>query len=255
MKKLAFLFLSLLLVMVGCGKENESQSSNQAGSPPEIIEVVIATPETINVNEEVTLEAAVTQGDEKVDDANEVKFEVWKIGQEEHEKMEATNNGNGVYSIKKTFTEEGHYSLIAHVTARSMHSMPKKDFTVGNPDENTVNVGEIKPEESHHGDGHEHHDSALNIQSNQENATVATNQEIDLTTKLSLENAPLLGARVRYEIIPEDENQKEWIEANESEEGVYATKVTFKTAGMYHIQIHVNKGEIHDHKVIMVHAK
>jgi hypothetical protein len=255
MKKIAFLFLSLLLVMVGCGKENESQSSNQAGGPPEIIEVVIATPETINVNEEVTLKATVTQGDDKVDDANEVKFEVWKIGQEEHEKIEATNDGNGVYSIHKTFTEDGYYSVIAHVTARSMHSMPKKDFTVGNPEEKSESAVQTDLEESHHEEGHEHHDSALKIQSNQENATVAINQEIDLTTKLILEDAPLLDARVRYEIIPEDESQKEWLEANESGEGVYATKVTFKTAGMYHIQIHVNKDEIHDHKVIMVHAK
>ncbi|MHC0036843.1 FixH family protein [Pseudoneobacillus sp. C159] len=254
MRKLAFLVMSLLLVMVGCGKDKESDQSNGAVSPPALIEVTIHTPETININEEVKLEATVTQGDELVDDANEVKFEVWKIGEEEHEKVDATNDGKGVYSIKKTFTEDGHYSVIAHVTARSMHSMPKQDFTVGTPAENTVS--EENTGNSHHEDsGHGHHETALKIESNQENATVAINQDIELSTTLTLENTPLLGATVRFEIIPEDESKKEWIDATEDGAGVYTAKAIFKTAGMYHVQIHVNKDEIHDHKILMIEVK
>ena len=88
-----------------------------------------------HVNEEVVNEALVTQGDEEVKDANEVKFEIWKSGQEEHKKIIGKHQGNGIYSITKTFQEEGDYSIIAHVTARDMHNMPKKDIIVG-PSEN-----------------------------------------------------------------------------------------------------------------------
>lgn len=40
------------------------------------------------------------------------------------------HQGEGVFSITKTFQEVGDYTVIAHVTARDMHNMPKKEFIV-----------------------------------------------------------------------------------------------------------------------------
>jgi len=78
----------------------------------------------------VQINEKVTQGDEKVEDAKKVEFELWKSDQESHEKVLGKHQGNGVYSISQTFQEDGEYTVIAHVTARDMHNMPKKEFSV-----------------------------------------------------------------------------------------------------------------------------
>jgi hypothetical protein len=124
MKKFLLLILCVLFVLAGCSKDEKSEEL------PEFVEVVIQTPESINVNEEVVIEALVTQGDEKVEDAKKVEFELWKSEQETHEKVIGEHQGNGIYAITKTFQEAGDYFVIAHVTARDMHNMPKKDFVV-----------------------------------------------------------------------------------------------------------------------------
>jgi hypothetical protein len=124
MKRILFLSLCVLFVLAGCSKDEKLDEL------PEFVEVVIKTPETINVNEEVVIEALVTQGDEKVEDAEKVEFELWKSDQETHEKILGEHQGNGIYTIKKTFQEAGDYFVIAHVTARDMHNMPKKEFRV-----------------------------------------------------------------------------------------------------------------------------
>ncbi|MFB3161963.1 FixH family protein [Neobacillus sp. 179-J 1A1 HS] len=93
-------------------------------------EVVIELPKIIKVNKEVFIEAHVTQGNEKVEDAKKVEFEIWKSDEETHEKVLCEHQGNGIYSISKNFSVEGDYFVIAHVTARDMHNMPKKEFTV-----------------------------------------------------------------------------------------------------------------------------
>jgi hypothetical protein len=124
MKKVLFLTLCVLFVLAGCSKEQTSEEL------PEFVEVFIQIPENINVNEEVVIEARVTQGDEKVEDAKKVEFEIWKSDQETYEKVLGEHQGDGIYSISKTFSDEGDYFVIAHVTARDMHNMPKKEFKV-----------------------------------------------------------------------------------------------------------------------------
>ncbi|MDF0728383.1 FixH family protein [Cytobacillus sp. S13-E01] len=127
MKKLSFLFFSIFIVLIGCS--GEVQNTGEV----HFIEVEIQTPEKIEPNEEIEISAFVTQGEEEVNDANEVKFEIWKNGQEDHEMVEGNHKGEGIYSITKTFDKDGIYSVVAHVTARDMHSMPKKEFVVGDP--------------------------------------------------------------------------------------------------------------------------
>ena len=91
-------------------------------------------PEAVQIEEPVLFEATVLYGDEPVTDADEVKFEIWHAENEgNREVVEVEHSGDGLYKLEKSFTEEGTYYVYAHVTAESMHSMPKKEFTVGEP--------------------------------------------------------------------------------------------------------------------------
>jgi hypothetical protein len=260
MKKILVALILFGGIVAGCSNETDNTKQKEETPSLEFVEVSIQTPEQINLNEEIQIKAIVTQGKDQVDDANEVKFELWKVGQEEHEKIEAQNDGKGIYSIKKTFSENGNYAVIAHVTARSMHSMPKKEFTVGTPEEEITHEDHGTDEEtatghgdSHHEDDHGHHESSIIFDFNKDQS-FTVNKEVVLKTSLTHENAPLIGAKVRYEIISEDDS-KIWLDAKEEGEATYIAAMTFQKAGIYHIQIHVNKDEIHEHKVIMIDVK
>lgn len=125
MTKKGFLLFAILVLTIisGCSKESEL---------PELIEVKVELPSEIMINKEVEFQANVTQGKEQVNDADKVEFEIWKEGQsdEENNKIEAEINKDGNYYINETFKETGKYFVIAHVTARDMHTMPKVEFEV-----------------------------------------------------------------------------------------------------------------------------
>jgi len=129
-KKLIVFIVTILLVVALTSCNNQSSTNNE----PKMVNVELtAKPKTGKVNEPITFEAKVTQGNEKVNDADEVVFEIWRSKSDKHEKFEIKHPKNGVYSLKKSFTEEGTYYIVSHVTARNMHNMPKKEFTVGSP--------------------------------------------------------------------------------------------------------------------------
>lgn len=96
---------------------------------------VTIEPEKPMPNEPVTFKAVVTYGDEVVTDARDVNFEVWRSQDETHEEIEVKKATDGAYILEKTFEREGTYYVIAHVTAESMHNMPRKEFVVGTPSE------------------------------------------------------------------------------------------------------------------------
>ncbi len=141
MKKIK-LFLPLfvlMLVLAACGdqesheghSEDESHGDHEEDPSMEALEVKLNGPEEVKQGETVTFKAMVTQGKEHVADADEVTFEVWKEGTKDDSQMiEASNDGEGMYSIETTFDEEGTYFVQSHVTARSMHTMPKQQVTV-----------------------------------------------------------------------------------------------------------------------------
>ncbi|TYS64521.1 hypothetical protein FZC76_18340 [Sutcliffiella horikoshii] len=258
MKKL-ILFISLLslTMLAACGSTNNNENTNgNKDEVPSMVEVEIKLPEAVEPNEEVKIEALVTQGEENVDDAREVKFEVWKQGQEaDHEMEEASNDGSGIYSITKTFEEEGFYYVVAHTTARDMHVMPRVELTVGNPEPSDK-------EEAHKEDGHSHdhetheetdhndhhgHESSLNMTLKSTDA-VKANQETTLSTEIKQEDAALTDATVRFEIWHEDSEKHEFVDAKEVSDGVYEAKATMKESGLHYVQIHVEKDELHEHQ-------
>ncbi|MGG3564569.1 FixH family protein [Neobacillus rhizosphaerae] len=133
MKKFLLVFISILFLslMASCSNQDENHSE-----PPQMLDVdLTVNPEKGEINEPITFKAKVTQGKEKVNDADEVTFEIWRSKDEKHEKVEIKNPKDGVYRLEKAFQQEGTYYIISHVTARDMHNMPKKEFIVGTPSE------------------------------------------------------------------------------------------------------------------------
>lgn len=132
MKKL-FVFLMAVLcfgMVVSCSDKKED-----ADQLPQMVEVDLSIkPDPGKINQPITFEAKVTQGNDKVNDA-EVIFEIWRAKDDKHEKVEIKHTEKGIYRLEKTFTREGTYYIISHVTARDMHNMPKKEFTIGSPSE------------------------------------------------------------------------------------------------------------------------
>lgn len=119
------IFSILVIIIAGCGAQQEDV--DPALDP---VEVNVILEEDIVINQPTTIKTRVTQGEEVVDDADEVIFELWLDGQEVHEKIDGMPQRDGIYSIDKTFDQPGTYYVIPHVTARQMHVMPKDQFQV-----------------------------------------------------------------------------------------------------------------------------
>lgn len=119
-------------ILGACGSNEETNDSSDKTSL-EMIEVDVKTqPSEIKSGEVTEIQANVSQGDEKVSDADEVQFEIWKEGaaDNEHIKKKAKLQKDGQYVIDFTFDETGKYFIIAHVTARDLHNMPKIEVNV-----------------------------------------------------------------------------------------------------------------------------
>lgn len=130
------IFLPLVLIlMIGllaaCDNGTENESTQETDELT-MLEVEFQLPEKAEVDEVVELKAIVTDRDEKIEDADEVKFEYWIEGNDDDTTMvESTNNGDGSYTAEVSFESDGVYEIYAHTTARDMHTMPKKSITVG----------------------------------------------------------------------------------------------------------------------------
>lgn len=156
MKRLLVVLLAawIGLIMTGCSQQEVEEE-------PQFLEVELtANPEKAELNEEITFEAKITYGTEEVEDADEVKFEIWRSQAEEHEKIVVEHDQNGIYRLNKSFEEEGTYYIISHVTARRMHNMPKIEFIVGSPsepeEEGKSSEMEMDDEDSESEDQHGH---------------------------------------------------------------------------------------------------
>ncbi|AIE60400.1 FixH family protein [Bacillus methanolicus] len=132
MKKAVLIFsIICAFVLAGCSNNQE-----KAQETPKFLDVKLTVnPEKAKVNQPVTFEAKVTYGKEAVTDADDVKFEIWRANDKNHEKIQVKHAENGIYRLKKSFNREGTYYIISHVTARNMHNMPKAEFVIGHPSE------------------------------------------------------------------------------------------------------------------------
>ncbi|MFJ7745839.1 FixH family protein [Peribacillus sp. NPDC097295] len=142
MRKMMVVICTALVLLAGCGKDEEV---------PKLLNVNLTVePTNGERNEPVTFQAKVTYGDEAVKDADDVSFEIWLANSEDHEKVAAIHKENGIYEMEKSFDEEGTYYVYAHVTARDMHNMPKKEFVIGKPSSPEENGGSKSMDEMNH---------------------------------------------------------------------------------------------------------
>lgn len=153
MKKVV-LATMLALSLAACASEAETPiDTNDVVEEIVEVKVEILTPEQVEANVPVKLEAKLTQGDEIVNDADNVKFEVWQSGMRDSGTMiDGEFKGDGIFSAETTFTEDGVYYMFAHTNARGMHVMPKQQITVGNPDMSKV-LPDDSTNEMKHKDG------------------------------------------------------------------------------------------------------
>lgn len=136
MKKFIWLGLPLLLLAACATGEADSP-----GAGDQVKEVMVAfnTETQADPAEQVVLSVTLTQGDETVEDADEVVYEVWESGDRGNSEMiSAEHTENGVYEAETSFEQEGLYYMQAHTTARSLHVMPKQEITVGTPDPDSI---------------------------------------------------------------------------------------------------------------------
>ena len=125
-----------ILLLGACGEEDDSAGAGMNVHP---IETVFNSSGTADPGESVTLSVTVTHGDDVVEDADEVIYEIWQSGfREDGEKLPAEHVGEGVYEAETIFDEEGLYFVQAHTTARRLHRMPTQELIVGNSDPDTI---------------------------------------------------------------------------------------------------------------------
>jgi len=234
----------LLVAVIFIYKNNDQGQAKDVSNQP--VDVKIELPNgQIKANEQITIKAKVTQGGQAVKDADEVKFQVGENGQQSSEMLDANNQKDGTYSVNYTFKQDGNYYVVAHVTARDMHTMPKELITVGHP--TTTAKPAMHDEEHHHGDATIHVMGIENIVANKESMFMIHAQD--------KHGQPISKANVRLESWQDVNGKHEFIDAKEVKAGEYEVKETFTKAGKYSIKAHVEKPGLHEHTVLEITVK
>ena len=128
-KVILIVSLLMILVLAACGN---NEANEDELDELKMLEVDFEVPETAEVDEAVELNAHVTYGDEAVADVDEIDFEIWEMCDEDNSVHEIPkNNEDGSYTLEYTFDDDGVYEIYAHTTAHDMHTMPKKQITIG----------------------------------------------------------------------------------------------------------------------------
>ncbi|MDH4615588.1 FixH family protein [Brevibacillus sp. AY1] len=242
--------LLLLTAVTACG--NDQQQTAILPSTP-VDAAFTMEPSQPAAGDTVTFAVTVTQEGQPVDDASEVKFEWWKEGQEPHAMLPATFQKDGLYIAKQPITEPGSYFVYYHVTARDFHTMKKIPFTVtGEGNTTTPETSPPSPDETTAGTPHEHgtNPSAggqveLHFMPPKE---VRAAEVAWLGVHVMQENEVIEKATVRLEYWLGSDEKHAFLDTTESHPGQYGAKIAFPTSGTYTVKVHVEKGEIHDHK-------
>ncbi|MBO8170336.1 MAG: FixH family protein [Bacillaceae bacterium] len=128
MKKKSLLLLIFIVVflLAACNQQEQIEFNTE----PLTVEFETDPAQDLQSGQPVEMTVVVYQGDELVDDASDVQFEIWPEGQDDHEFIPAENKGEGRYSITRTFEEPGLYYVMYHVTARDYHNMERMELNI-----------------------------------------------------------------------------------------------------------------------------
>ncbi|AKG05107.1 hypothetical protein AAV35_010130 [Salimicrobium jeotgali] len=242
MKK-AIPFLLLIITLAACGSassekestDSEKKEDEMAAAPVEV--EVSFEPHPLTAAENADITATVTQNAEPVNDAEYVEFEIWKTdqGQESSETIQAVQSEEGKYTTQYSFSEAGSYQVIAHTQARGLHTMPQNEVTVEGADGQTSGD-----------DSHSHASSPFEVtleKSQNDKGTV-------LKTTINKDGVPFEKGEITYEISSPESEKHEYVDAEETEPGVYRARHSFPSKGTYTVAVHIEKPseEIHQHQ-------
>lgn len=236
MQKRIWILISLIVLLIISACENDAGEDTEELAT---LEVEFEVPESLDVGETLVLEAVVTYGDETVTDADEVIFEVWEKGDRENgEMIDSENNGDGTYTAETSFDHDGIFEMYAHTTARTLHTMPKREVVVGDG-------GEYEDDD----EANEFHTEGFDMHF-MEPEDVKVDEETELMVHLILDDNEFENANVRYEIWNDNNpDDRDWVDADESTAGEYVASHVFTEDGTHNIQIHVeDDDELHEHE-------
>lgn len=229
MKKIGWLLALPLILISGC--TSQSNTPTQQNAPSSIALQFEVKPANPTPEQPVTLTTKVTGNNKPVNDAN-VEFEVWHSEAKNHSMLKSTRTGDGTYSITNTYPMAGKYNVVIHATTPKVHQMISKTFTIGEAKTNR----------------HEHQTDGTGLMLHiQLPATAKSGQNTKIYGHVAQNNKPLTNANVQYEIWKEGTTNHDFTDVAETNPGEYYSSYHFKTPGTYHIKLHVEKGEIHDH--------
>ena len=246
MMKKRYKLLGLIIglgILSACGKEADDGSSVEV--LPLVVELTVT--EQAEVGEIIEMEALVTYGDEKVDDADKVVYEVWEEGKKDDSVMiDSVNEKDGTYTAETSFDHDGLFHIQVHVDAKNLHTMPVKQVTIGE--------GALDQTTEHSHDHEQTYGFVLHFEK-PENAVAGEGTE--LMTHLQMDGQPLEEGNVRYEVSSDVLGETHlWIDADETDKGEYTAVYSFEEAGTYTVNIHVkNNDGLHEHEEFTVEVK
>ncbi|MGF2614319.1 FixH family protein [Rossellomorea aquimaris] len=85
--------------------------------------------DTVKAGEEVELTGHAMNGDDPLSEAD-VRFEIWKEGEEKHDFIDASEESEGEYKSSHTFTEAGTFHVKLHIEKGDLHTHKEKILTV-----------------------------------------------------------------------------------------------------------------------------
>ncbi len=228
------------MLVAACGATEEEQSG---GALDELtpIEVDLDVPESAEIGVAVPFSSSVTQGEDLVEDASEVVYEIWIEGQKEQsELIEAEKQEGHVYLLDHTFEEAGLYHVQTHVTARGLHRMPTAQIQVGK-----IETSEEEELEEDHSHEHAHH----HTHEHQKNIEIDTSVETDkrLVIHIAIEGIAYTGGAVTLEMWQAGDEQRQWLDLEEKDEGQFELHSIDEFSGTYSVIVHIQDEELHEH--------
>ncbi|PJN86646.1 FixH family protein [Bacillus sp. mrc49] len=231
MKKI-YMCSALLIMLAGCQQAEMQEDKEVNSAVPESMEASIAIKGSLDKGKEVILETTVKQGSRLVNEADEVLFEVRKSGHDKREMLDSKNTGSGKYQVMHTFTEQGKYIVIAHVTAKGLHVMPEKEVVIPEHEDESATA-------------HPSTDVSIEFQSN----PVKAGSSSTFAASVELDGKPLTNADVNFEVWKDGSEESHFTKAEDEGNGRYQNKVSFVEPGTYKVQVHVEKDEVHEHQL------
>ncbi|WP_088102429.1 FixH family protein [Halalkalibacter urbisdiaboli] len=231
MKGLKLGCLLLIIIIISACGSNEKNSGGQM-ELVQPIEVEVDSVEKAEVGENITITSVISQGEEVVEDANEVMYEVWKEEDKGSSVMLEPSEIEGhIYRLHHTFDEAGLYHIQVHVTAREMHRMPTIKIQVGEKEE----VETKNPHEHEH--SHQHHNQVK----------ILIELVEDLRLSVQVEDEPFLANHITLELWKEGQEQHQWIDVKMTEPGIYILKDVETFSGTYNVIVHAQDENVHEH--------